>query len=127
MIPEFHRSIYQSFKGDVEQFQTRLLQVESTPGEAREDTASTDLSVRLSALQTKFEIDICPLDLDQISDREAQQIRSIWVEIDKQLRLLRVDIGYIKTAKQPETMQRRLEQVKGRLERLIAYSERLLD
>ncbi|MBW4541826.1 MAG: heterocyst frequency control protein PatD [Myxacorys chilensis ATA2-1-KO14] len=124
MIPEFHQSIYQSFRGVVEQLQMKISQL----GQKRDDqeNESIDLRPELISLQKIFQEDIRSLNIDALTNTEAHRVRSIWVEIDKQLRLLGMDVAYVRAAKQPETLQQRVEQVKGRLEMLIVYCGALL-
>lgn len=124
MIPEFHKSIYQSFNRVLEQLQIKISQPELKHSDR--ENQSVDLGSELISLQKIFQEDVRNLNVDALTDLEAHRVRSIWVEIDKQLRLLGIDVGNLRSAKQPETVQRRVEQVKGRLEMLTTYCEALL-
>jgi hypothetical protein len=131
MLPESQRSIYQSFRDAVEQFQTMVSQTAGSPinlnrTDPKQNTVSTELHSALIELQKDFQGEICALNLDDLSDSEAHRARSIWVEIDKQLRLLGMDISFVQAARQPETLQKRLAQMQERLKMLMSYCEALL-
>jgi hypothetical protein len=56
----------------------------------------------------------------------AQGVEAFQVEINKQLQLLKVDLLFLRTAKQGETIAQRLVQIKGRFDLLEKYCEAVI-
>ena len=106
--------------------QTAGSKINLNRADLKQNAVSTELRSALTELQKEFQGEICTLNLDDLSDSEAHRVRSIWVEIDKQLRLLGMDISFVQAARQPETLQKRLAQMQERLKMLMSYCEALL-
>jgi len=64
--------------------------------------------------------------LDQISPSEELNIPH-YVEINKQLRLLGADIKLLKTARQPKTLNQRIDKACDRLTLLLIYCKALVE
>jgi hypothetical protein len=62
--------------------------------------------------------------LEQIT---ADRLQALNVEINKQLKLLRMDCLFLQTAKQPATIAQRQAQMLKRLDLLKAYGEAILE
>jgi len=56
----------------------------------------------------------------------AQQIQTIHTELNKQIRLLSVELTFLQSARQPATRQQRLAQVHDRLDQIQSYCTVLL-
>lgn len=67
--------------------------------------------------------------LEEIQSIESEQYRthSVLVEVKKQLRLLGMDGMFLKTARQQETLQGRMEQMRDRIALLMNYCAVLLE
>lgn len=88
---------------------------------------SANLKASVANLQTFFQTHIWMLDLEELNPASAHQIRSFNVEIDKQLRLLSMDVMFLQAAKQPSTTDQRLNQMSDRLTLLLQYCNSLLE
>jgi hypothetical protein len=93
---------------------------------AQDDYDCTQLKPSFLHLQTLFQTKIQPLELDALEPPMAHQIQSFNVEIDKQLRLLNMDVMFLQAAKQAATTEKRLNQVRDRLMLLIRYCNGVL-
>jgi hypothetical protein len=80
----------------------------------------------LTEVQQIFQTQLLSLNLNDLDPKLEHQVRSFNVEIDKQLRLLTVDLLFLQSAKQPATIAQRLQQVRDRLQTLIRYCNILL-
>ncbi len=112
MLPSSYLSHYSNLR---QQFQALLLQ--SDPRTLKTGSA---------ALQKYFQSNVASLDLEEIDPSLEHRVRSLHVELDKQLRLLNTDTTFLQAAKQPETVQQRLGQVRDRLTTMIGYCNILL-
>jgi hypothetical protein len=115
MLPISHLDCYSKFRQQCE----TLLQ-ETDPRTIKSSTES---------LQQNFQTEIAPLNLDELDENDPileSRVRSLHVELDKQLRLLKMDATFLQTAKQAETIQQRLGQVRDRLTTMIGYCKILL-
>lgn len=97
----------------VQAFVSTLLSLKSA-------TEITDFKRNLLSLQKFFQTQIQPI------ESENYQVRSLLVEINKQMRLLGMDLLFLQTAKQPETVQQRISQLHDRLDLLTKYCEGIL-
>ena len=113
MLPLLHQQQY-------EELQQRLAQADSCIDD------STALKAAIAQVQHWFQQQILTLNLDELPDTEAQRVRSIQVEINKQLRLVSVDVLFLQTSKQPATAKQRQQQVHDRLTMLMRYCEAIL-
>jgi hypothetical protein len=85
------------------------------------DLSPSDLKHHLTGLQATFSQTIAPIDLTDIPPPANQRLQSLQVEIAKELRLLQVDLLFLQTAKQPQTLAHRQQQIQGRLATLLRY------
>ncbi|GEM_PF-1114959 len=61
-----------------------------------------------------------------IESEQASRIQSIQTEMNKAMRLLNTDVVFLNTAKQPDTIQQRQQQIGTRLQSLKQYGEAVL-
>ncbi len=85
------------------------------------------LKAALMHLQTLFQTQTQSLELDDLDPSLAHQVQSFNVEIDKQLRLLGMDVMFLQAAKQVATREQRLNQMGDRLTLLLRYCNGLLE
>lgn len=151
MIPELYRQRYQVFRAQVVQVQAQVpVRVASTQDGSVRDGSVRDGSVLKSAtlksatlksaiaqLQQHFHSEILGLEDPQrlpphdlggaLDPGIAQRLRSLQVEIDKQLKLLAMDVLFLQTARQATTLDQRLQQMGDRLERVDRYCAIVLE
>jgi hypothetical protein len=80
-----------------------------------------DLKRQLTSLQATFSDTIARIDLTDIPPPANHRLQSLQVEIAKELRLLQIDLLFLQTAKQPETIAHRQRQIQSRLGTLLRY------
>lgn len=118
MLPPFHSQTCREFKLNLEELKDVLSQ----------DTVDrSHLKSSVAKLQDFFQNQILTLDLDELEPVLAQQVQSVQIEIDKQLKLLSLDALFFQAAKQPSTAQHRAKQASDRLTLLVRYCDFLLD
>ncbi|MFQ3627818.1 MAG: heterocyst frequency control protein PatD, partial [Cyanobacteriota bacterium] len=83
-----------------------------------------DLRSLFHQLQAQFQQQVVTLDLSGLEGAIAAQIASLHTEMAKQLRLLSMDLMFLQTARQPETVRQRTEQMGDRLRLLMRYCDR---
>lgn len=92
-----------------------------------ENKNSASLKATVADLQTFFQTHVWILDLDELDPAVAHQVQSFNVEIDKQLRLLSMDVMFLHAAKQATTTEQRLNHMRDRLTLLLRYCHGLLE
>lgn len=118
MLPPSHSQIYREFKLNLEELKDVLSQ----------DTVDrSHLKSSVAKLQDFFQNQILALDLTKLDANLEHYIQSVQVEINKQLRLLNMDSMFLQAAKQPATVQQRLQQAHDRLTLLLRYCDLLLN
>ncbi|MBW4579676.1 MAG: heterocyst frequency control protein PatD [Tildeniella nuda ZEHNDER 1965/U140] len=90
------------------------------------DSTVVRLRSEVTALQRFCREQILSLQLDELSSDVQHWVQSYHVEIDKQLRLLEVDIVFLQAARQTVTTEQRRQQVRDRLATLQRYCDVLL-
>jgi hypothetical protein len=85
------------------------------------------LQPRFQAAQQLFQQEITLLDLEALDPKLALKIRSIQVEINKQMRLLATDLLFLKTARQAATASQRQQQIGDRVTLLLRYCDSILE
>lgn len=88
--------------------------------------AVADLRSLFHRLQAQFQQQVMAVDLGGLEGAIAAQIAALHTEMAKQLRLLSMDILFLQTARQPETVQQRTEQMGDRLRLLMRYCDAVL-
>jgi hypothetical protein len=122
MIPEFYRQRYSNF-----QTQVRQVLVMAAPLGGVAGPLAAALKTAIAQLQQNFQSDILGsydaegLENQDLDLRMVQRLRSLQVEIDRQLRLLAMDALFLQTARQATTVQQRQQQISDRLEQVDRY------
>ena len=117
MLPENYCQRYQEFRQTLERLQVLTSQPEFDRSTLKADTLT---------VQKFFQDQVRSLNLEALDAIAEQRSHSFHVEINKQLRLLAIDVMFLQTAKQSATSQQRLEQVSDRVSTLIRYCDALL-
>ena len=117
MLPENYCQRYQEFRQTLERLQVLTSQPEFDRSTLKADTLT---------VQQFFQDQVRSLNLEALDAIAEQRSLSFHVEINKQLRLLAIDVMFLQTAKQSATSQQRLEQVSDRVSTLIRYCDALL-
>ncbi|MBD1871483.1 heterocyst frequency control protein PatD [Oculatella sp. FACHB-28] len=107
-----------------QQFQNALRQLKLTVTRSNPDLAS--LHADFLEVQQMFQLRIMGTDLDQIDPAVVSQVQSYQTEINKQMRLLGMDVMFLQAARQPTTAQQRQAQMSDRIVTLIRYCDALL-
>jgi valyl-tRNA synthetase len=117
MLPDLHFKCYTEFHQTlsklVEQLETDLDRISFT--------------LESQKVQLFFRDQVCRLDLEALPPDMAQRSQSYQVEMDKQLRLLQVDVQFLQAARQPEKVNQRMTMVGDRLRTLMRYCDALLE
>lgn len=93
---------------------------------AQSDCDGSALKSSVAQLQKFFQNQILSLQADELSPETEQRVQSYLVEINKQLRLLEMDVMFLQAARQPATREQRQRQMGDRLMTLIRYCEAVL-
>jgi hypothetical protein len=101
----------------VQTFQSRVIVLEQIISKEFERTT---FKTEFSSFQNLFQAEIQAIQTDDY------RVRSVLVEIDKQMRLLKMDAMFLQTARQSETAQQRVNQLRDRLQLLKSYCDALL-
>lgn len=110
MLPENDRATIVQFQKQVETLALLL----------GDEFDRTIFKTEVASLTTLFQNQI------QSIQTEHHLIYSVLVEIDKQMRLLNMDAMFLQTARQSETAQQRIGQLRDRLQRLQEYCQGIL-
>lgn len=113
--------------GYFQTYQTLEQQVAGINQAIAENNNSASLKIDVAALQAFFQTHIRTLNLDELDPALAHQVQSFNVEIDKQLRLLSMDVMFLQAARQATTTEQRLNQMRDRLTLLLRYCNGLLE
>jgi hypothetical protein len=81
----------------------------------------------LLSLKQMYQMHLLNCNLDGLLPQTAQMLQSVQVEIDKQLRLLGMDVQFLQAAKQPITVEQRKTQIRDRLQTLLRYCTLVLE
>lgn len=117
MLPTAHQQRYADFKQQLVQLNWQM---------AEANWEQTTLQTAIQQLQQGFQTQILSLDSHELPPALEHQVQSYQVEMDKQLRLLRMDGLFLQAARQPATVGQRQQQVSDRLNTLIRYCDALL-
>lgn len=112
----FQPSYYQELSQKLQQL-SDLLQGRAVPQTVQECLA--ELKIGLQGVQA--------VELGQLEPTLANQVYAYQVEIDKQLRLLELDVRFLHVARQSETAVQRQAQMCDRVRLLMHYCDRLFN
>ena len=116
-LPLAHQQCYQSFQHLLGETQQAFIT----------NNSGLALQSQTTALQQFFREQVLRLQSDELSPAVQHWVQSYHVEIDKQLRLLGVDVLFLQAARQSITTEERRQQVCDRLETLQRYCKALLE
>jgi hypothetical protein len=111
-LPVTYRQPYQGLKLGLEDVQATL---------AEDGLNIIELKLAVASLQSHFQSEIWPVDTSSLEPVVAHQLQSLNVEIDKQFRLLTMDVMFLQAARQATTIEQRQGQIRDRLTTLIRY------
>ncbi len=117
MLPKPYQKRYQEFFQTLQQLQDQV---------AVPEPDQSTLQGDLTAAQQQFQQDILSLGLEGVPETHLARVQSYQTEINKQLRLLGMDILFLQAARQSATVQQRQAQMSDRIRLLIQYCEALL-
>lgn len=106
--------VFVQFKNQVHQVETYL------------DGDQTQLSDQLGQLQSRFQAQIQTLSWEDWPGQQRSLLRSIQVEMHKQMRLLTTDLMFFRTAKQANTLAQKQRDIRDRLTNLQGYCDAIL-
>jgi hypothetical protein len=124
MLPSTYHQGYQAFQQAVQQIADSLTALQGSDGNG--EIAPT-LLVQIADLQQTFQTQIVNLPIEELDSGMSSQIQSYQTEMHKQLRLLMMDVNFLKAARQPATVEQRLQQMGDRLQLLMRYCSALLE
>lgn len=116
MLPQDISDRYQKFQLALE----RLEQIAT-----EDNTDSAQLRDSFGAVQQIFQNQIASLSGDRPDSAILPRVQSYLTEIDKQMRLLLMDVMFLQAARRSETAQARLAQIRDRLHTLMEYCQAL--
>ncbi|HAZ47584.1 MAG TPA: hypothetical protein DDW76_11985 [Cyanobacteria bacterium UBA11369] len=118
MLPQFYRDRYQEFF-------TAVVHLQQTV--ANDNLNPTLLRQSFEQLQLLFQQQILSLDTDNLDPSVMSRVQSFLTELNKQMRLLSIDVTFLQASRQSATTTQRLCQIRSRIETLISYCNALLD
>lgn len=116
MLPESHRSLYLDF-------QQALVQLKQAQENPEGEIASTQMAFQ--AVQRSFQ-QLLHLNWEQLDPSLVGRVQSVQTEINRQFRLLGMDMMYLQASRQSATATQRRQQVSDRIESLIQFCQVLL-
>jgi hypothetical protein len=111
-----YRPFYQGLKLALEDLKATLAEDGLNIGE---------LKLAVAELQDHFQSEIWPLGINSLDPSLGHQLQAVNVEIDKQLRLLTMDVMFLQASRQSTTIEQRQGQIRDRLTTLIRYCHAL--
>jgi hypothetical protein len=116
MLPETYHQAYTAFDRSLEQF-SDIFRDPNSP--------KSLIQKSFQAVQQSFQT-VLDLGLDELDPQQATNAQSYYTEINKQLRLLNMDVMFLQASRQSTTSTQRQQQMGDRLERLRIYCGALL-
>ena len=117
MLPANYQQIFQTFR-------IKLKKLQQTITQANPET--TLLESHFLAVQQCFQHQIMPLEETALETADQSRLHAYRTEMNKQMRLLGMDVTFLKAARQPATTQQRQAQIRDRIARLIDYCKAVL-
>jgi hypothetical protein len=107
-----------------QEFYHALQQLQAIATQAHPDRPA--LQAAFLEAQQLFQLRIMALDLEGLPVTAQSQVQSYQTEINKQLRLLGMDVMFLQAARQSTTAQQRQAQMIDRIKTLLRYCDALL-
>lgn len=117
MLSEVHQQRYRELMQALE----RLSEIVDAP-----DPDKAALRTDVLEVQQFFQEKILTLPMDALDAIAQSRMQSFQTELHKQLRLLGNEVMFLLSARQPETVDRRLSGVRDRIQTSIRYCEVVL-
>lgn len=118
MLPELYRQRYQEFWQALQ----RLTAIAT-----QQNPDAQTLQEQFLAVQQFFQVQLVSLALEGLNPAQAAQVQSYQTEINKQLRLLGMDVMFLQAARRSATAQQRQAQMQERIGLLGKYCDALLE
>lgn len=118
VLPLPYQQSYEAFRQILEQMRPLAVSVAGGGGA---------LGSYARELQQLFRGQILSLPKNELSFMLQHRVQAYHVEIDKQLRLLSMDVLFLQAARQAATVEQRLGQVRDRLDTLQRYCDALTE
>jgi len=122
MLPLVYRERYSLFRQGLRQLD-ELVTAEAI---APTDNTNGGFQAPVTELQSFFQAELLTLAGDDLAPAVEQRLQSFQVEINKQLRLLGMDVLFLKSARQVTTIAQRRSQMGDRVQLLIQYCDALV-
>lgn len=116
-LPPSHRDRYQQWQDLLESFRM-IVQVPTADG--------ATLQGALLQVQQFFQQQVGPLELAELESAIAPRVQAVRTEMQKELRLLTMDVMFLQAARQSATQQQCQKQLGDRLEKLAGYCQVLV-
>lgn len=117
MLPVAYQQIFQTFG-------LRLNELQQAATHANPE--ATSLHSHFLVVQQFFQHQIMALDDTVLETVDRSRIQAYCTEMNKQMRLLGMDVAFLQAARQPVTAQQRQAQIRDRITRLIDYCKAVL-
>jgi len=117
MLPPRYTQYHQELRAALLRLMVNLEQRSGDPVNLKSDFVQ---------VQQYFQQQVASLDPDLLAPERRSQIQSLYTEINKQLRLLATDWMFLASARQQQTLEQRLAQIRDRLQQLLNYCDQLL-
>ncbi len=117
MLPDLHDQCYRNLMQALQQ----LAETVNAPNPDKPRVRASTLE-----MQQFFQEQILSLGMDELDQGVVSLVQSFQTELHKQLRLLGNDVMFLFSARQPQTFERRLSEVRDRINSSIGYCEAIL-
>lgn len=118
MLPSAHRQPYEKLQQDLQHLK-QVVEQSNLNGPM--------LQSAFLEVQQFFQLHIVSLEFEEKDTLAESHIQSYQTEINKQLRLLGMDVMFLQAARQSATAQQRQAQMGDRLDLVIRYCQTLLE
>jgi hypothetical protein len=118
VLPESNRQDYRDFQHALQQLR-RLITGANPDG--------SSLQAAFLEVQQLFQLRIMTLEIDELDSGVVSQVQSYTTEINKQMRLLGMDVMFLQTARQSAKIQQRQAQMGDRIDTILRYCQALLE
>ena len=105
-------------------FSLRLTELQQAATQA--NPGATSLQSHFLGVQQAFQHQILAFEDTTLEAVDQSRIQAYCTEMNKQMRLLGMDIAFLQAARQPVTVQQRQAQIRDRIMRLMDYCKALL-
>lgn len=125
MLPDVYRSFYLNLQHVLMQLRS-LVQEQPLQENFQENSKTEEFAIKsaFQVVQRLFQQVLTSW--EQLDPAIAVQMQPYQTEINRQFRLLKMDMIYLQTARQTATVDQRRQQINDRLESLIQYCEAML-